>query len=126
MMNQRNEMTRVARELSKRLNGKGYASIGRDEVTQVTRTTLDQPKARLGTARAKLLDEALADQGVRSVPKLAHTRSGESIRLVRTGTLVSHLVDVILLPSVLTDRELAHIVTKLKNRWDWGEQEAAV
>ena len=124
-MNERREMIDVARELSTRLNGKAYVSMQRDDVTHAVRRALNQPSARLGSSRARLLDEALADQGVRCVPKLAETQSGDVVRLIRSGTFVGQLMDVILFPSERTDRELAHIVTKLKNRWDWGEDVAA-
>ena len=112
----------VARRLKAEIGG-GFKSLSRERVTAVWRDVAGDPTARMGRRRVEEVEQALLEQGVRCVPALS---SGAGVvRLIRAGTLASDIAELVLNPSTENDRELARIVTKVKGRWDYGEDERA-
>jgi len=110
----------VAREIAEKYLNGAFVTLERDEATRVLRLKLNSQTARLSPKRAEMLDTAFLDHGVRCFPRFQDTSTGDSVRLIRSTTYAARLLDVMQYPSTESDRELAHILTKLGGRWQWS------
>jgi len=119
----RHQLTTVARTLKTRLNGKGFLTIPRMEITELLRTVSGEDTTRIKSTMAGDLELALLEQGVRCYPSLAITSTGDSVRLFHAGTLLGNLVDSLAHPSTESDQDLGHVLTKLKGKWTWSTGE---
>src|SRR5947207_2844029 len=113
-MPSRHQLTSVARELKKRLNGKAFLTIERMEITNLLRETSGEDSTRIKSALASDLERALLEQGVRCFPSIGETTTGDTVRLFHAGKLVGYLVDLLVHPSTEADAELGHVLTKYK------------
>jgi chemotaxis protein CheY-P-specific phosphatase CheC len=116
----RTDLVRVARELCNRMKGKAFVSVGRMEVTELLRKISGEDGTRLKAGLGEQLEQALLEQGIRCFPRFQDTTTGDTIRLFRPQTVIASLVDMLLHPDGDTDKELAHVTTKVKGLWKWG------
>ena len=118
----RADLVKVARELSNRMrkNQGSFLTIPRMEVTELLRQVSGEDGTRLKSGLGQQLEQALLEQGIRCFPAFQGTTTGHTIRLFYPRTVVASLVDMLSHPDADTDKELAHVVTKVKGLWKWG------
>jgi len=115
-------IVRVARELRNELSTSAFLTVQRSEITGLLRQVSKEPTARIGSAVADDLTRALLNEGVLVYPALARTSTGEMVRLYHAGTMLAQLIDAIVEPDQGGDRYLGATITKLKGKWQWGEE----
>jgi hypothetical protein len=116
------DIVRVARELRNGLSTSAFLTVPRSEITSLMRQVSKEPTARIGSAVADDLTRALLNEGVLVYPALARTSTGEMVRLYHAGTMLAQLIDAIVEPDQGSDRYLGDTITKLKGKWQWGEE----
>ena len=116
----RHQLTSVARKLKAQLNGKAFLTMPRMDITELVREVSGEDGTRIKSTMAKDLEMALLEQGVRCFPSLSETSTGDTIRLFHAGTLFGNLVDMLVHPSVESDRDLGEMLTKIKGKWEWS------
>jgi hypothetical protein len=119
-MPSRTHLVQVARELSKRLNGRAFLTVPRIEVTQLLRAVSGEDTTRIKKAMGGELERVLLDQGIRCFPGLEDTTTGDTIRLFHTKSVLGQLVDLLIYPSTDTDKDLGDVITKVKGKWNWA------
>lgn len=113
----KNDLSKVAKELKRRLNGKAFLTIPRMEITQLLREFSGDEGTRIKAAMAEELERVLLNQGVRCFPSLADTTTGDTVRVFHAGTLLGQLVDLMSEPDLDDDHDLADVLTKIKGKW---------
>jgi len=119
-MPSRHHITVVARNLKVRLNGKAFLTIPRREVTDMLRDVSGEDTTRIKSGIGADLERALLEQGVRCYPGFTETTTGDTIRLFHAGSVLGSLVDLLVYPSVETDKDLGDVLTKIKGKWKWS------
>ncbi|SEL59085.1 hypothetical protein [Streptacidiphilus jiangxiensis] len=114
----------IAKILMSALSGRAWQTMHRSDVTDAFRAVTGED--RLTGERARLLAGALDGVGLIAYPPLDAISTADTFRLIRKGSLVHTLVALINNPSIATDPELARLVTKMKGKWDWGNESADV
>ena len=109
-------ITEIATELRNRMNGRGWITLDRHAVTGLLRRFSGKPTARIGSQVAQDLERALATQGIKVIPGLGGKR--QYVRLVWADKLVAQWWEQLSNPEPEGDVWLAHMVTKIKGRWD--------
>ncbi len=110
----------VARQLRERLNGKAFLTVPRMEITQAVRDVSGEDTTRIKSVIAADLERALLEQGIRCYPSLAETSTVHTVRLFHTPSVLGNLVDLLVYPSIQTDKDLAEMLTKIKGKWKWA------
>lgn len=108
------DLSRVAKSVKDRIDGRAFESIPRREITDILREVSGEHSTRLKRAMAEDLERKLLEQGVRVFPRLQETSTGDVVRVFHTGTVLASLVDMLLYPSAATDREIAKVTSKVK------------
>lgn len=54
------------------------------------------------------------------LPSLQETTTSDTIRLFHAGTVLGNLVDLLIYPSIDTDRDLGDMIRKIKGQWNWS------
>jgi len=119
-MPNRNHLQSVARNLRRELNGRGFLTISRSEVTQQLRAVSGEETTRIKSQLAEELERTLLEQGVRCFPSLQDTRAGDTLRVFHAGTVLGSLVDLLVYPSKETDKDLGDMIKKVKGQWNWS------
>src|SRR5712691_8050004 len=102
----RTHLVAVARKLKQRLDGRGFLTIPRSEITDLLRDVSGEPTTRIKSGLSADLTSALVTQGVQVYPTLAETTTGDTVRLYHAGSLLGQLVDTIVHPDPGTDTDL--------------------
>lgn len=116
----RHHLTVVARQLKGRLNGKAFLTIPRVDVTELLREVSGEETTRIKSVIGSELDLALLEQGVRCYPRFAETTTGDTIRLFHAGSVLGSVVDLLVHPSMETDKDLGDLLVKIKGNWKWA------
>lgn len=111
----------VARQLKTQLNGFAFKTVPRIDITSLLRDVSGEDNTRIKAAMGEELERALLEQGVRCYPHLKDTSTPDTIRLFHAGSVLGNLVDLLLYPSVVGDKELADTLTKVKGKWEWSK-----
>ena len=119
-MPSRHHITLVARNLKTQLNGRAFLTIPRRDVTDMLREVSGEDTTRIKSGIGADLGQALLEQGVRCYPGFANTTTGDTIRLFHAGSVLGSLVDLLVYPSVETDKDLGAMLTKIKGKWNWS------
>ena len=102
------------------LAGRAFASVSRLAVSDLFRSALGHPEARLGSRDADAIERHLGQVGVIVQPSIRDLDAVDSTRLYRTNTVAADLMNNIVHPTIDGDRHLAHAVTKIRGRWEDG------
>lgn len=116
----RTHLVSVAKEIKRRLNGRAFHTMPRQEVTQMVRTVSGEDTTRVKSAMGDEIERVLLEQGIRLFPGLRDTQASDNIRFFHTGTLAATFVDILRYPDQDTDKQLAEIITKVKGQWTWA------
>ncbi len=108
------DLSRVAKSIKSRIDGKAFERIPRREITDILREVSGESTTRLKKAMSEDLERKLLEQGVRVFPSLKETSTGDVVRVFHSGTVLADLVDMLLYPSAETDGEVAEVTAKVK------------
>ena len=108
------DLSRVAKSIRNRIDGKAFERIPRREITDLLREVSGESTTRLKRAMSEDLERKLLEQGVRVFPSLQNTSTGDVVRVFHTGTALASLLDMLLYPSAETDREVAEVTSKVE------------
>ncbi len=110
------DLHRVARVLKRRLKSSKevWITIDRWEATKLLRRVSGQRTTRIKSALGESLDRELLELGVRSFPTFRGTTTHDSIRLFRSETNLSALVDILTKPGQGTDTRLSSVNTYIE------------
>jgi hypothetical protein len=90
------------------------------EITNLVREVSGEDTTRIKSGVAGVLGLALLEQGVRCYPSLEDTTTGDTVRLFHAGSVFGNLVDLLIYPSNLGDKDLGAMLKKIKGQWDWS------
>ncbi len=107
------DLSRVAKSIRSRIDGKAFERIPRREITDILREVSGESTTRLKRAMSEDLERKLLEQGVRVFPSLQETSTDDVVRVFHTGTALASLVDMLLYPSAATDREVTKVTSKI-------------
>jgi len=116
----RTHYVQVAQELKRQLNGKAFMTIARRDITNVLREVSEEPTTRIKSGVAKGLTQVLLEQAIRCYPSIEEAETDDNVRIFRSGSVFSNLVDLIIYPSRDSDSDVGEMLKKFKGTWDWS------
>lgn len=126
-MPSRSDYITLARDFRRELDEENLAfkSYQRLDVTNRLRQISKEENTRMGSNVAEALGDAFRDQGLRVFPLLKGTGTDDLVRVWRSGTLATQILDLLLTPGESSDRALAGLTQILRGRqWHWTDPES--
>lgn len=125
----RSDYITLARNFRRELDEENLAfkSYQRLEVTNRLRQISKEENTRIGSNVAEAIEDAFRDQGLRVFPLLKGTDTDDLVRVWRSGTLATQILDLLLTPGESSDRGLAGLTRILRGRqWHWTDPESEI
>ncbi len=96
--------------------GKAYTTKTRLEIATSLREISGQPRSKIGRNVGEAIEAALEHKGFRAFPHINEIGAHEAVRIIRRGTFVDQILNAFLHPGMMTDTQLAELITKVKQQ----------